>query len=909
MKSYRHLAIVGALAAAYIANEIGAQTTAPARATKLPPPPPEFDPPALLVPPALLAVADDLEVTVWAKAPLVRNPTNIDVDFKGRVWVTEGVNYRRHFGRDPAGDRVTVIEDTDGNGIADRATPFVQEPGLVAPLGMAVIDNQIVVSNAPDLIVYTDVDRNGVFDPRVDRRDVLLTGFLGHNHDHSLHSVTFGPDGKWYFSHGNCGALVTDRSGRTFRIGSVYGGAENTYGWKAMDIAGAQSDDGHVYVGGVAFRMNPDGTRLEVIGQNFRNSYEQSVTSFGDVFQSDNDDPPGCRTTFLMEHGNLGYFSADGTRNWKADQRPGQVTAIAEWRQQDPGTIPAGDVYGNGSPTGMVTYEGDAFGEKGRGLLLSCEPGRNTVFGYRPKPQGAGYELERFDFLTSNRERDFVGIDSRKESAAGELKTWFRPSDVAVGPDGAIYVADWFDPRVGGHQDLDRSSTGTIYRITPKGARLTTPKLDLATVDGQIAALCSPAINVRASGFLRLRANGAASTAAVSALLTNPNPFIRARAVFLLAQLGAEGESKVIAALSHPDANTRIAAYRALRRADKPFLNYARKLADDLAPAVRREVALSLRDVPATDAVGILAKLAESYDGKDRAYLEAWGIGTAGKESDVYSELSRRAPKTDPTQWPSPYVDLIWRLTPAGAEPVFLARATAAGLAEADRLSAVTALGFIRTQAAGNAMLDIAQRGRGRVRDHAVWWLLNRKQGQWPQVAIDKELKSRGIYDPTTITVSPSVVPEPPPTSSPPSVSEILALIPNPKHGEQVASACMLCHRIGNGGVEYGPGLAGFAKSQPAAVVINSILNPSADIAHGYDGVEVALKNGAVVHGLLLRAGDPTVIQSMGGVTQMIPANLIRQRVPLGRSLMLSAAQLGLSAQDVADVASFLRTQ
>ena len=85
---------------------------------------------------------------------------------------------------------------------------FVQEPALIAPLGVAVIDNKVVVSQPPDLIVYTDVDRNLRFDPAVDKREVLLTGFQGINHDHSLHSVTVGPDGKWIFNSGNTGGDV-----------------------------------------------------------------------------------------------------------------------------------------------------------------------------------------------------------------------------------------------------------------------------------------------------------------------------------------------------------------------------------------------------------------------------------------------------------------------------------------------------------------------------------------------------------------------------------------------------------------------------------------------------------------------------------------------------------------------------
>ena len=143
----------------------------------------------------------------------------------------------------------------------------------------------------------------------------------------------------------------------------------------------------------------------------------------------------------------------------------GQSIATAQWRQDDPGVVPAGDVYGGGAPTGIVFNEGDGLGKKYRGLLLTAEAARNTIFGYFPKQVGAGYELTRFDFLTSNSAQVFAGTDFKGGKVNSEIQTFFRPSDVAVGPDGAIYVADWFDPRVGGHDDKDDTTSGAIYRI------------------------------------------------------------------------------------------------------------------------------------------------------------------------------------------------------------------------------------------------------------------------------------------------------------------------------------------------------------------------------------------------------------------------------------------------------------
>src|SRR4029450_10939497 len=165
------------------------------------------------IPLDLFKVPDGFEVTLGASAPMLRNPTDIDIDRDGRIWVAEGVRYRSHHARQPEGDRIVVLQDSDGDGKAHKTPTFGQEPGLIAPLGVAVIDNKVIVSQPPDLIVYTDVDRNLKFDPAVDKREVLLTGFQGINHDHSLHSVTFGPDGKWVFNAGNTGGMFTDKSG------------------------------------------------------------------------------------------------------------------------------------------------------------------------------------------------------------------------------------------------------------------------------------------------------------------------------------------------------------------------------------------------------------------------------------------------------------------------------------------------------------------------------------------------------------------------------------------------------------------------------------------------------------------------------------------------------------------------
>ncbi|MGC6564558.1 MAG: PVC-type heme-binding CxxCH protein [Akkermansiaceae bacterium] len=848
----------------------------------------------------------DLEISVWSTSPQFYNPTNIDIDHTGRMWVAEGVNYRRHNGRRPGGDRIAVVQDTDGDGKADTSHTFVQEKALVAPLGVAVFDNVIYVSQPPELLVYTDVDRNLIFDPAVDKREVLLTGFNAKNHDHSLHSVTAGPDGKFYFNNGNCGAVFKDKSGKNFYMGGPYKGGGGEWPVDHLAVSGKRSDDGHIWTSGFTVRMNPDGTNCEIVGHGYRNSYEQSLDSFGNAFQNDNDDPPACRVSYILEYGCAGYFTRDAQQMYRAVKRPGQDHGRAHWRQDDPGTMDAGHIYGGGSPTGVTMYENGALPDSYNGSFFACEPGKNTVFHYQPEPLGAAFKLEQRNLTTTNPDKKYAGSDFVGGSSdPNDTKILFRPSDVCVGPDGAIYISDWYDPRVGGHGDRDDSCSGTIYRIAPKGFKPSIPTFDLKTVDGAITALQSPAINTRYLGFAALKEHGEAALPALEKLLGHSNKFVAARAVWLLPHLGTKGIAACEKLLEHKDPQVRIAAYRAFRRADHDILKYAPKMAADFDSGVRRDVALSLRDLPASKTKSIFATLATQVDENDKNAVEAIGLGAANQENEIWLAIKEHMKPGAPHEWSDQFAKLTWRLWPSAAVKDLEARAKHSSLTPEKRAFAVESLAFIDDKSAADATLNLAADSPAKA--EAARWLLRNGNGEWKKYNIAEELKKRGIYDPSKIVVTPVTAPKPETPKF--SVEDVLKLKGNAAKGKLTANRCIMCHEFNGAGVNYGPNLKGWGQGQTLDVIARSIVDPSADIAHGYSGIGIELKKGGHVHGIASSDGDPMIITSTGGVTQMIPRGRVKSKRPykLKHSLMLSADQMGLTPQDVADLVAFLK--
>jgi putative heme-binding domain-containing protein len=203
-------------------------------------------------------------------------------------------------------------------------------------------------------------------------------------------------------------------------------------------------------------------------------------------------------------------------------------------------------------------------------------------------------------------------------------------------------------------------------------------------------------------------------------------------------------------------------------------------------------------------------------------------------------------------------------------------------------------------------MLALAARGSA-LEEPATWWLLSRMSNSWAGFNLQQALKATRIYDPDAIRVRQMVVPRPKAIGPELVTEEILRMTGDVERGRQSATRCLMCHAIGGVGAELGPALDGWGRGKSDAVIATALVNPNADIAHGYDGTELRTHDGRTVQGLLIKQGDPLMVRGMGNETQLIPATRVAAQRRMRESLMMSAAELGLTAQDVADLVAFLR--
>ena len=406
---------------------------------------------------AMLKPADGLEATLWASEPMVVNPTNMDVDSRGRVWITEGLNYRlthRPLKKIDEADRIKILEDTDGDGKADKVTVFADHIFPI-PMGLAVEERtartantrglRVYVGNSPDILVFEDTDG----DDKADKRSVLLTGFGGVDSDHGVHGMTLGPR-RQALLHPRRRLLLVRGEGRLARRPELR--RRRRLGAPRQLVEPGQHPPGESRRDRVRDPGRPPAEQLRDQPERLRQRLH---------LRQRRRRQPGLP-------GDLGH----GRRLPTATGPPG---APATGAKKSRATSPSSSGPATAAPAGSWSTKARSCpAEAYKGCLFEADAGTRQINFFPIERHGSSF---RTDYKV------LLGSDD----------PWFRPVDMTAAPDGSVFVADWYDAGVGGHSFRDQD-TGRIYRVAPKGSKPSVAKPDFATIPGLIALLKSPVV-------------------------------------------------------------------------------------------------------------------------------------------------------------------------------------------------------------------------------------------------------------------------------------------------------------------------------------------------------------------------------------------------------------------------------
>ena len=410
-----------------------------------------------------------LRVDLFAAAPDIVHPIGLAFDPRGRLLVIEShTHFRPPNYQGPKHDRIRLVEDTDGDGKADRFTTFFE--GTKATMDLAVhADGSVYLATRNEILRLRDTDGDGKADEQ--RRIVFL-------------------DTKGNYPHNGLSGLAFDSRGNLyFGLGENLGAAYKLIGSDGNTLTGGGE-------GGSIFWCTADGRKLRRVATGFWNPFGVCRDIFGRVFAVDNDPDamPPCRLVHVVEGGDYGYQFRYG----RSGRHPFQ-----SWDGQLPGTLPM--VSGTGeAPCEILSYESDGLPREYVGDLLVTSWADHRVERYRLKERGASWTAERLPFVQG-----------------GEN---FRPVGLAVAPDGSLFVSDWV------RRDYNLHNKGAIWHIRSREAgkheRPSDPRRALASAHGPIRAKAARRLAADDAGrdFLReqltskdVRVRAAALTALIGA--------------------------------------------------------------------------------------------------------------------------------------------------------------------------------------------------------------------------------------------------------------------------------------------------------------------------------------------------------------------------------------------------------
>lgn len=594
-------------------------------------------------PPALVSDGAERIIETWAPPGMTRNPVSICFDPRGNLYVAESdragnavqdtrqlghlhaveedlrmgsVEDRRSqirrwiaAGAFPADyftrteDRVRVLSDADGDGVADRAGVFAggfngELDGIAA--GVLWLEGTLYFTCIPDLWALRDTSG----DLEADERESLAHGFgvrwcfFGHD----LHGLTPGPDGRLYFSMGD----------RGYNVGIKEGGR----------LVGTDR--------GAVFRCWPDGSGLELVHDGLRNPQELAFDELGDLFTGDNNCDSGDRARLvqIVEGGDSGWRqdvqSLDSRGPWNREAMWKTLEDVKGEKGERPAwSLPPAAYLGAG-PSGLALYPGtgESRAYDGRLFLVDFYGSGATVHAFRCVPDGAGFALA-----------DHV------EYYKGATIT-----DIAWGYDGRLYMSDWG----GGWSPNPNGNVVTVTNRTVHGDAAEKAAIDeVATICGAgfgaradedlIAMLRHRDQRVRLGAQYELATRGGSATDGLGVLAGDGNaPIVaRAHAVWGLGQIARrvpEAALRLMPLLDDRNAEVRVQALRTLgdlRPSDEEGKGLAGAcigLLDHPSARVRLAAATAVGKVGDARAVGPLLGMLtkEGGEGADPVLRHGW---------------------------------------------------------------------------------------------------------------------------------------------------------------------------------------------------------------------------------------------------------------------------------------------
>ncbi|HWL08495.1 MAG TPA: PVC-type heme-binding CxxCH protein [Planctomicrobium sp.] len=387
---------------------------------------------------ALPQVPPGFEISVFAQEPLVQQPCSMAFDARGRLFIGMGPQYRKPTPETP-GDRVVLVNDHDGDGIAETTQDFAI--GFNAIQGLAWHGKDLWVANAPDLTIVRDLDGDDVADEYV-----RLYTDLG-NLEHGLHGLVWAPDGKLYMSKGNSKGLTQpgrvapkpfrDLWGVTAPPGTPDFPAPQTFTKESYQRTYHDPADDWGLDGGI-LRCDDHGLNLEIVSRGFRNPWDIAHDSGMNWIGTDNDQTSGDRVFMSFPGGHFGW-NHPWSSHWSADEHPP--------------TAPVSGPLFEGSGTGIIFGTSPQFPEEYRNVFLINDWLGKATYLWKPRWDGA---LMR---SAGKWEPFIVGGQSL-----------FRPTDMEFGPDGALWILGWGRGYGAEYENGELVSEGRVFRVRWKDA-------------------------------------------------------------------------------------------------------------------------------------------------------------------------------------------------------------------------------------------------------------------------------------------------------------------------------------------------------------------------------------------------------------------------------------------------------